>query len=474
MTDHHTTPRRAGAVDTFGSGGFSWGAATAAFQIEGDAAGRGESIWDQMCREPGRILDGSNGLVACDHVHRYTEDVALMADLGVDAYRFSIAWPRVQPGGRGPLDAAGVGFYDRLVDELLGAGIEPWATLYHWDLPLELAGAAGGWTGRDVVDRFTEYSLGIHAALGDRVRNWLTMNEPWCSSWLGYGSGEHAPGERDHARAARAAHHLLLAHGTAVQALRAQAPADQRFGIVLNLATVNPAPGREDDVEVAAAVRTMDGVLNRWWLDGVLKGEYPADVLEVFGPAFEGVVQDGDLAAISTPIDVLGINYYNDHFVDVDGPAERTLSTAYPVPARFTGIEAGPSGTGMGWPVTPSGLTDILLRVGADYPGAPPLAVTENGSAWPDAPAPADGSMIEDPDRVAYLHAHLEALAVARQKGADVRAYFAWSLIDNFEWAWGYTQGFGLVHVDFETQARRPKRSFQAYQEYIAGARTDL
>jgi len=470
MSNHEASPRPG-----FGPDEFSWGTATAAFQIEGDAAGRGDSIWDEQCRQPGRIADASNGVVACDHVHRYVEDVALMAELGADAYRFSISWPRVQPGGRGPLAAAGVGFYDRLVDELLGAGIQPWATLYHWDLPLELAGAAGGWTGRDVVDRFTEYALAIHSALGDRVRDWTTMNEPWCSSWLGYGSGEHAPGERNHVLAARASHHLLLAHGTAVRALRAQAPADHRLGIVLNLSNIHPAPGREDDLAVAAAARTIDGLQNRWWLDAVLTGRYPADVLELLDPSLEGVIQVDDLSVISTPIDVLGVNYYCDTFVDADGPAERTLSAAYPVPERFTSVDSGQSGTGIGWPVTPSGLTDILLRIGTDYPGAPPLAITENGSAYPDAAtAPADGSMVEDPDRVAYLRSHLDALSVARQKGADVRADFAWSLIDNFEWSWGYTQRFGLVHVDFGTLARRPKRSFATYAEHIAAVRRDV
>jgi beta-glucosidase len=469
MSNQAERPRPA-----FGPGEFSWGTATAAFQIEGDAAGRGDSIWDEQCRQPGRIADASNGVVACDHVHRYREDVALMTDLGADAYRFSISWPRVQPGGRGPLAADGIGFYDRLVDELLGAGIEPWATLYHWDLPLELAGAAGGWTERDVVDRFAEYALGIHSALGDRVRHWMTLNEPWCSAWLGYGSGEHAPGERDHVLAARASHHLLLAHGTAIRALRAQAPADHRLGIVLNTSNIHPAAGREDDADVAAAVRIIDAAQNRWWLDAVLTGQYPADLHELLAPGLVGVIQDDDLSVISTPIDVLGVNYYCDTFVDLDGPAPRTLFSAYPVAERFTSVDPGPAGTGIGWPVTPSGLTDILLRIGVDYPGAPPLAITENGSAYPDAAtAPADGSVVEDPGRVAYLRSHLDAVEVARRKGADVRAYFAWSLMDNFEWAWGYTQRFGLVHVDFTSQERRPKRSYQVYREHIAGSRPD-
>jgi beta-glucosidase len=451
--------------------GFSWGTATASFQIEGDAAGRGDSIWDELCRQPGRIADGSDGRVACDHVGRYQEDVRLMTGLGSDAYRFSVAWPRVQPGGRGPLAASGVAFYDRLVDELLGAGIEPWVTLYHWDLPIELAGGVGGWTNRDVVERFTDYAVQVHSALGDRVRHWLTLNEPWCSAWLGYGSGVHAPGLRDRAMATRASHHLLLAHGSAIRALRAQAPADHVLGIVLNVADAHPAPGREGDAEVEAAVRTVDAVQNRLWLDPILKGRYPDDVLEVLSPALTEVIHDDDLAVISTPVDIIGVNYYNDHYVDVDGPPERSLADQYAVPERFTSWDPGSQVTGMGWPITPSGLTQILLRIGSEYPQAPPLAVTENGSAYPDGRPDREGSVLPDPERVAYLRTHLAAVSAAIHKGADVRAYFAWSLLDNFEWAWGYSQRFGIVHVDFETLERRPKASYEAYREHIAAVK---
>jgi beta-glucosidase len=449
--------------------GFVWGAATSAYQIEGDPGGRGRSIWDALCDEPGRIQDGSDGNVACDHVTRYVEDVALLADLGVDAYRLSVSWPRVQPGGRGEPAAAGIGFYDRLVDTLLAAGVQPWVTLYHWDLPLELH-EAGGWPERDVVDRFAEYAVAVHAALGDRVRHWLTLNEPWCSSWLGYGKGEHAPGLRDQSLAARASHHLLLAHGRAIRALREQAPADHQLGIVLNLSNARPAPGREDDADVADAVGAVDGIQNRWWLDALLRGRYPDDLLELLDPWLDDVLLPGDLAEIATPIDLLGINYYNDTAVDVDGPPERTMSGAYPVPRRVTFGDLGDRVTGMGWPVTPAGLGDVLRRIGTDYPGAPPLVVTENGAAFPDT-APSSDGVVDDEPRCSYLRDHLAALSEALRDGVDVRGYFAWSLLDNFEWAWGYTQRFGLVHVDFATQQRRRKRSFEVYRDAIAAAR---
>ena len=449
--------------------GFVWGAATSAFQIEGDAEGRGRSIWDELCEQPGRILDSSDGRVACDHVHRYAEDVALLAELGVDAYRFSVSWPRVQPTGRGEVSAAGLDFYDRLVDTLLAAGVQPWVTLYHWDLPAELE-AAGGWPDRDVVDRFAEYAVAVHAALGDRVRHWTTLNEPWCSAWLGYGQGEHAPGRNDRGLAARASHHLLLAHGRAVRALRGQAPPDHQLGVVLNLFPARAVAGKAGDPAVAEAVRVVDGVQNRWWLDAIFRGRYPDDVLAILAPALDGVIEDGDLAEINAPLDLLGVNYYNDQLVDAGGPPERTLSGAYPVPPEITAGEPEGLATSMGWPVTPDGLRETLLRIGRHYPDAPPLVVTENGAAQDDPPPGADG-VVDDGPRVDYLLAHLDATAAALRDGADVRGYFAWSLLDNFEWAWGYTQRFGLVHVDFESQRRRPKRSFHAYRRAIAAAR---
>ncbi|MFN0281048.1 MAG: GH1 family beta-glucosidase [Kineosporiaceae bacterium] len=446
--------------------GFVWGAATASFQIEGDAEHRGASIWDAFCAEAGRVSDGSDGRVACDHVHRTDQDVALLRGLGVGGYRFSVSWPRVVPGGTGPVSADGLAFYDRLVDDLLAAGIDPWLTLYHWDLPVELQ-AAGGWASRDVVGPFVDYATTVHAALGDRVRQWTTLNEPWCSAWLGYGTGHHAPGVADHAQAARATHHLLLAHGSAVAAMRAQAPADHGFGIVLNLQPVHAADGADPDV-----VRRVDGLRNRLWLDPLLRASYPPDVLELLSPALDGVVLDGDLELVAQPLDFLGVNYYHDETLVPADPSGRDDEGAYPGAGAVRTADPGDDVTDMGWPVTPSGLTAVLARVRRDYPTAPPLVVTENGAAYDDEPsavaaAGADG-VVDDPRRVRYLLAHLDALAVAARAGVDVRGYFAWSLLDNFEWAFGYTKRFGLVRVDFETLARTRRRSYEVYRAVIA------
>jgi beta-glucosidase len=447
---------------------FVWGAATAAFQIEGDAEHRGDSIWDVFCAEPGRIADGSDARVACDHVHRVKEDVELLRGLGVGAYRFSVSWPRVLPGGRGPASADGLAFYDRLVDDLLAAGIDPWLTLYHWDLPAPLQ-ASGGWASRDVVGPFVDYATTVHAALGDRVRRWTTLNEPWCSAWLGHGNGHHAPGVADHAQAARATHHLLLAHGAAVEAMRAQAPADHEFGIVLNLQPVHAADGADPQV-----VSRVDGLRNRVWLDPLIHARYPADVLELLAPALDGVVLDADLALVAQPLDFLGVNYYHDEtFVPADPPGRDDEGT-HPGAGAVRVADPGDDATDMGWPLTPSGLTAVLARVRRDYPTAPPLVVTENGAAYDDDPAAVaaagpDG-VVDDPRRVRYLLAHLDAVAVAARAGVDVRGYFVWSLLDNFEWAFGYTKRFGLVRVDFETLARTRRRSFEVYRAVIAAA----
>jgi beta-glucosidase len=447
--------------------GFVWGAATAAFQIEGDAEHRGDSIWDAYCRERGRILDGSDGRVACDHVARVADDVQLLRDLGVDAYRFSVAWPRVQPAGSGPLDTRGLAFYDRLVDLLLDAGVQPWATLYHWDLPLPLH-EAGGWPGRDTAARFADYATAVHAALGDRVRNWMTLNEPWCSAWLGYGSGRHAPGITDHAQATRATHHLLLGHGHAVAAMRAQAPADHKFGIVLNLAGFVPAPSlpAQDAALVEAAVAPLDGTQNRLWLDALLEGRYPQDVLELLAPALPEAVQEGDLEQIATSLDFLGVNYYFDHQL---APTREPLPAGtgeYPGGEGLRAVAEGPDVTAMGWPVTPEGFRRMLVRIGREHPGAPPIVVTENGSAYAEGADPLD-----DPQRVDYLLRHVRALTDAVRDGADVHGYFAWSLMDNFEWAQGYTKRFGLARVDYDTLERRPRRSFDTYRALTAAQR---
>ena len=446
--------------------GFVWGAATAAFQIEGDAEHRGDSIWDAFCREPGRIADGSDGLVACDHVGHVAEDVRLLGDLGVDAYRFSIGWPRVQPGGSGPLDPAGLAFYDRLVDLLLDAGVQPWATLYHWDLPLPLH-EAGGWPARETADRYAEYAVAVHAALGDRVSSWMTLNEPWCSSWAGYGSGRHAPGVSDTTQATRAMHHLLLGHGRAVRAMREQAPADHQFGIVLNLANVTPAPGLPPDEaeRVRAALAPIDGVQNRAWLDALFEGRYPQDVLDLLAPALQEAVHDGDLEEIAAPLDYLGVNYYFDHQM-APAPGDAPLRE-YAGVRGLQAVAVTPEVTAMNWPVTPGGFRDILVRIGAEHPSAPPLVVTENGSAWDDDPA----DPLDDPQRVGYLLRHAQALTDAVRDGADVRGYFAWSLMDNFEWARGYTKRFGLTRVDYETLERQPRRSYGVYRDLMAAQR---
>jgi beta-glucosidase len=436
---------------------FVWGAATASYQIEGAVAagGRTPSIWDTFAETPGKVVGGQTGEVACDHYRRYAGDVALMRELGLAAYRFSIAWPRLFPSPDGGLNAEGAAFYDRLVDELLGAGITPWVTLYHWDLPQYLEGA-GGWPARDTAPRLAELASVVGELLGDRVGHFITLNEPWCSAFLGYGNGIHAPGVRSHAAAVAASHHLNLAHGLAVQALRATAPS-ARVGTTLNL---YPVSAHEGAADASDAVRRFDGLHNRWFLDPVLLGRYPADVLADLGPLVApDVVRDGDLETIAQPLDFLGVNYYTRHVV---------RPSAYPGTnvAEFT--HRGLPTAANGWEVDPAGLTEMLVRLAREYPPLP-LHVTENGSAWLDEVA-ADGS-VTDPGRLGYLAAHLAACARAREQGADVAGYFAWSLLDNFEWAEGYAMRFGLVHVDFATQRRTVKASGEWYGRFVRAAR---
>jgi beta-glucosidase len=447
---------------------FLLGAATAAYQVEGGATanGRGRSIWDTFAHTPGRVLGGDNGDVAIDHYHRYREDVALMAGLGLQAYRFSVSWPRVQPGGTGPVRTD---FYDRLVDELLAQGIEPWPTLYHWDLPQELEDA-GGWPARATAERFADYAIAVHDRLSDRVRHWTSLNEPWCSAFLGYASGVHAPGRREPAAAVRAAHHLMLGHGLAARALRA---AGSQVGITINLYAVTPATPSPSDREAA---RKIDALQNRFFADPLLLGRYPADLVDDLRQVtgFEHVL-DGDLETISTPIDALGINYYTRHVVTgaagargSDGHGGGADNDASPwvgdPDVGFVG--RGLPVTAMGWEVDPAGLTEVLVRVHRDYPPVP-LYVTENGAAFDDRPDP-DGS-VHDPDRVAYLDGHLRACAAAVGAGVPLKGYFCWSLFDNFEWSWGYTRRFGLVYVDFPTQTRVPKTSARWYSGLIRG-----
>jgi beta-glucosidase len=446
---------------------FLLGAATAAYQIEGavDTDGRGPSIWDTYSRTPGMVVDGHTGDVACDHYHRYAEDVALMADLGLSAYRFSVSWPRVQPDGRGRANARGLDFYRRLVDELLANGIEPWLTLYHWDLPQPLEDA-GGWPARDTAHRFADYAALVHEALGDRVRNIITLNEPWCSAFLGYGSGAHAPGRRDPVAAVRAVHHLLLGHGFAVQAIRAARP-DTRVGITLNL---YPVTAYSDSKGDADAARRIDGLANRLFLDPVLRGAYPADVLGDLAPVTDfGHVRDGDLAVIAARMDHLGVNYYTRYVVagpDSDQPASAQwrAPSAWPGSEHVRFLDRGLPRTAMDWEIDAPGLVEVLTRVAGEYP-TPPIYITENGAAFPDEPA-ADGQ-VRDPDRVAYLRAHLLACQEAIARGVPVRGYFVWSLLDNFEWARGYSQRFGIIYVDYPTQRRIPKSSARWYADLI-------
>jgi beta-glucosidase len=441
--------------------GFLLGAATAAYQVEGAVAadGRGRSIWDTFAHTPGKVLNDHTGDVAVEHYRRFRDDVALMADLGLGAYRFSVSWPRVQPDGRGAVNQAGLDFYRRLVDALLEAAIEPWLTLYHWDLPQALEDT-GGWPARDTAFRFAEFAAAVHDAVGDRVRYWTTVNEPWCAAFLGYASGEHAPGRREPAAAVRAAHHLLLAHGLATLALRAQ-DASSQVGIGLNLYAVSPASGEEADLDAA---RRIDGLQNRFFLDAVLHGRYPSDVLEdLRAVAGEDLVRDGDLATIATPLDMLGVNYYS-RFTVSGRPAGRASAAAAPtdsgspwVGSEHVGfVDSGLPVTGMGWEIDDSGLLEVLVRLTREYPPIP-LAVTENGAAFHDEIA-ADGG-VHDPERLAYLQAHMGACRQAIAAGVPLHGFFAWSLMDNFEWAWGYTKRFGLVYVDFDTQERIIKDS---------------
>ncbi len=445
---------------------FLWGAATSAYQIEGGVGegGRGASIWDTFAHTPGRTADGETGDIAADHYHRYLGDVAIMHELGLGGYRFSIAWPRVQPNGSGPLNPAGIDFYDRLLDALHDAGIRPWVTLYHWDLPQVLEDA-GGWPERDTALRFADYAAALHERFADRVADWTTLNEPWCTAFLGYFNGIHAPGRMEAAASLRAVHHLLLGHGLAVRAMRA-ARDDQRYGITLNLYPVDPASDAEADRDAA---RRVDGVSNRIFTDPVLGGRYPADVLADLGPLWPNdVIRDGDEALIAAPIDVLGVNYYTRHVVRA-GPAtdpsareagwigcDGVVKTGHELPR-----------TSMGWEIDPRGLYDVLTGLARDYPHLPPLYVTENGASFDDV-VEADGA-VHDADRIAYLHAHFRQAALAIADGVDLRGYFVWSLLDNFEWSWGFRRRFGIVRVDYGTLRRTVKDSGRFLAAVAAG-----
>ncbi|MGH8963591.1 MAG: GH1 family beta-glucosidase [Jatrophihabitantaceae bacterium] len=449
---------------------FVWGTATAAYQIEGAVHedGRGTSIWDTFSHTPGKIHNDENGDVADDHYHRVAEDVALMAELGMAAYRFSIAWPRIVPTGSGAVNQAGLDFYSRLLDELLGKGIAPLATLYHWDLPQPLQDA-GGWTNRETAHRFAEYAAVVGTALGDRLPTVTTLNEPWCSAYLGYGAGVHAPGIRDRASSLAAAHHLNLAHGLGSSALRSTLPSGGRVSITLNLAAVQAASDSPADLRAAQHV---DAASNRIFLDPILRGSYPDELITDLRHLTDfSFVRDGDLAAIHAGVDVLGVNYYSPTLVAAATPSAVTAAEPEAdgsMPYLATDLaravpQDGPY-TAMGWRIEAGALTELLLGVHRDYPGVP-LMITENGAAFDDVISP-DGA-VHDPDRVQYLSGHLAAVHAAIEAGADIRGYFLWSLMDNFEWAYGFSKRFGIVHVDYETLQRTPKDSALWYRGVI-------
>ena len=434
---------------------FLWGAATAAYQIEGAAHedGRGESIWDCFCATPGKVRNGDTGAIACDFYHRYPEDIALMRDLGLDAFRFSIAWPRILPDGRGRVNQAGLDFYDRLVDELLASNIQPFPTMYHWDLPQVLEDK-GGWPERATAEAFVEYVEVVASRLGDRISSWITHNEPWVAAWLGHALGVHAPGRTSTQDALSAAHHLLLSHGWATEVLRRESPGSD-VGIALALTHTYPATDSEGD---HAAAWWADGSFNRWYLDPLYGRGYPDDMVERFAP--EGPpVHDGDLEAIAAPTDFLGANYYFRQLVSEDPDGGRPILVRDP----------NWSFTAMGWEVYPDGLRDLLTRLRDDY--APPgIYIFENGAAYDDLRGH-DGEVV-DPERQAYLDEHLAAVGRAIEDGVPVRGYFVWSLLDNFEWAEGYSKRFGIVYVDYPTLERVPKGSFYWYRDFIAAQRT--
>ncbi len=430
---------------------FVWGVATSAFQIEGANRedGRGECIWDRFCATPGKTLNGDNGAIANDHYHLYPQDIQLMKQLNVGAYRFSVAWARIFPQGTGSVNSKGLDFYDRLVDNLLEAGIDPYITLYHWDLPQALQDK-GGWPARETAYAFADYAEVLAKRLGDRAKGWITLNEPWCSSFMGYRSGSHAPGFKDHSLSLKAIHNLLLGHGLAVERIRANS--NKPVGITLNLWPIYPAdPQDPQDIEAAHRVDTE---YNRLFLEPIFKGTYPQDYVDKQEPgAFP--IQPGDMELISVPLDFLGINYYNRHVIRaVDS------NPAQPQFVKPEGIY-----TAMGWEVYPEGLHRILSRVHRDY-NPPKIYITENGASTDDVLN--DQRQVEDDLRLSYLQGHFQQLHRAISEGVPVAGYFAWSLMDNFEWSWGYSRRFGIVYVDFETQERIIKKSGHWYAKVAA------
>lgn len=474
---------------------FRWGVATAAAQIEGASreGGKGDSMWDALCRQEGAIVDGSTIDIACDHYHRMTRDVALMRELGVGTYRFSVSWARVMPDGR-TLNPEGLDFYERLVDELRANDIKPWLTLYHWDLP-ETLSAQGGWTNRRCADLFADYARAVYRRLGSSVDVWTTLNEPWCSSFLSYAAGEHAPAHTDPGEAVAAVHHLLLAHGLGLAAIRDEAATrgeDPTVGITLNFTVAHPADP-DDPVDVDA-VRRVEGTANRLFLDPIFRGSYPLDVIEDMAGVedgddrcdLRGYIREGDLDVISAPIDVLGVNFYNGQMVAGADPTDDSPLVSYTDQGRprrspnvgserIRTVPRDLPHTHMGWEVDAEDLYLLLTRLDRDYTGRVgiPLVVTENGAAYDDRPDPS-GFVDDSSDRLVYIRQHLEAVHRAIGEGANVAGYLEWSLLDNFEWAHGYTKRFGIVRVDFETLERTPKASALWYRDVMKNGAFDI
>jgi beta-glucosidase len=453
--------------------GFAWGAATSSYQVEGatNADGRGKSIWDTFVNQPGRVIDGSNGDKAIDSYNDIGGDLAAIGALNLNSYRFSLSWPRICPKGDSVVNPAGLDYYSRLVDALLESGVEPWITLYHWDLPQSLEDA-GGWPARETAERFGEFAAIAHGALGDRVKRWITVNEPWCAAFLGYSSGEHAPGRREPAASIAAAHHLMLGHGLAARAIKDGDP-DSTVSIGLNFYPVYAASDAPADVDAA---RRIDGVQNRFFTDAALKGAYPDDVVEDFSKVTDfGFVQGDDMKVINAPIDVLSVNYYSQFTVTgaEGGAATATAAptdtgSAWPANEHIGFLLTGLPQTDMGWEISPNGLTETLKRLHANYPDVD-LVVTENGAAFPDV---LEADRVADAKRLDYVRSHVEACADAVDADVPLIGYFAWSLADNFEWAWGYTKRFGLVYVDFETGQRVVKDSGRWYGDLVLQARS--
>jgi beta-glucosidase len=449
--------------------GFTWGTATASYQIEGAATedGRGPSIWDTFSATPGCVANGDTGLVACDHYHRYEEDIAIMKKLGVTAYRFSIAWPRLFPQGDGVREERGFAFYNKLIDALLDAGIEPVATVYHWDLPQPLQDR-GGWANREIVDIFADYALACVEAFGDRVKTWITINEPWCVTWLGYQIGLHAPGVKDLSHAVAAAHHTALAHAAATRVMKGF-DSELIVGLTVNMSNFRVDGSAPETLE---AFDLMDGQMNRWWIDALMHGTYPESLARAYGEIYDNVVLpgDGDLLKTENP-DFLGINYYSDSFIADARQDEKPLKDGVLFPFDVRANTEIPKQykanmTDMDWVITPEGIRDVVTRVHNDWPSIPAIVITENGSAYADGPD--ENGVVQDDRRIAYLRAHVSALAEAVANGVPVTGYFAWSLLDNFEWSFGYAKRFGIVHVDFETQKRTIKNSALEYKAIVA------